>query len=90
MSCVYRKLNPGIVVMESAEDGERFDTSDSLDLARDRRIFVKRPMRSDFVIIARIGSQDPAEMRLTKNDDMIEALAADRPDQSFGKAILPR
>ena len=29
-------------------------------------------------------------MRLTKNDDVIQALAADRPDQPFGKAILPR
>jgi len=32
----------------------------------------------------------PAQMRLTKNDDMIQALAADRPDQPFGKAILPQ
>jgi hypothetical protein len=29
-------------------------------------------------------------MRLTKNDDVIQALAADRPDQPFGEAILPR
>src|ERR1700681_135603 len=29
-------------------------------------------------------------MRLTENDDMIQALAADRPDQPFGKSILPR
>jgi len=29
-------------------------------------------------------------MRLTKNDDMVQALAADRPDQPLGKAILPR
>src|SRR6201998_2595223 len=29
-------------------------------------------------------------MGLTENDDMIQALAADRPDQPFGKAILPR
>jgi hypothetical protein len=29
-------------------------------------------------------------MRLTKNDDVIQALAADRPDQPFGKAVLPR
>src|SRR3984957_15451753 len=28
-------------------------------------------------------------MRHTKNDDMIQALAADRSDQPFGKAILP-
>jgi hypothetical protein len=29
-------------------------------------------------------------MRLAENDDMIQALAADRSDQPFGKAILPR
>ena len=29
-------------------------------------------------------------MHLTKNDDMVQALAADRSDQPFGKAILPR
>jgi hypothetical protein len=28
-------------------------------------------------------------MRLAENDDMIQALAADRPDQPFGEAILP-
>jgi hypothetical protein len=32
-------LNPDIVVMESAEDGERFDASGPLNRARDRRIF---------------------------------------------------
>ena len=29
-------------------------------------------------------------MRLTKNDDVIQALAADRPDQPFGKAMNQR
>src|SRR6202023_2764635 len=47
-------------------------------------------MCSDVVVVASIGSQGPAQMRLTKNDDMIQALAADRPDQPFGKAVLPR
>src|SRR6202790_4357607 len=47
-------------------------------------------MCSDVVVVTSIGSQDPAQMRLTKNDDMIQALAADRPDQPFGKAVLPR
>src|SRR5664280_3045026 len=42
------------------------------------------------IVVTSIGSQGPAQMRLTKNDDMIQALAADRPDQPFGKAILPR
>src|ERR1700688_1113310 len=47
-------------------------------------------MCSNVVVVTSIGSQDSAQMRLTKNDDMIQALAADRPDQPFGKAILPR
>jgi 4,5-DOPA dioxygenase extradiol len=34
-------LNPGIVVMESAEDGGRFDASGPLNRARNRRIFVQ-------------------------------------------------
>jgi len=29
-------------------------------------------------------------MCLAKDNDVIQALAADRPDQPFGKAILPR
>src|SRR5664280_1597751 len=47
-------------------------------------------MCSDVVVVTSIGSQDSAQMRLTKNDDVIQALAADRPDQPFGKAVLPR
>src|ERR1700716_2927937 len=47
-------------------------------------------MCSDVVVVSSIGSQGPAQMRLTKNDDMIQALAADRPDQPCGKAVLPR
>src|SRR3979411_3017516 len=47
-------------------------------------------MCSDVVVVTSIGSQGPAQMRLTKTDDMIQALPADRPDQPFGKAILPR
>src|SRR5215831_13229834 len=46
-------------------------------------------MRSDIVVIAGIASQDSAQMGLAANDDMIQALATDRPDQPFGKAILP-
>src|SRR6202171_444400 len=37
-----------------------------------------------------IGFQNPAEMRLAQDNHMIDALAPDRSDQPFGKAILPR
>src|SRR5665647_1034892 len=45
-------------------------------------------MRSDVIVIASIGSQDPAQMRLAQNDKMIHTLAPHRSDQPFGKAIL--
>ena len=47
-------------------------------------------MRSDVIVIASIGSQGVAQMRLTQDDKMIHTLAPDRSDQPFGKAILPR
>src|ERR1022692_4089499 len=47
-------------------------------------------MRSDVIVIASIGSNDPAQMRLTQDDYMVHAFAPDRPDQPFSKAILPR
>src|SRR5215203_4505812 len=47
-------------------------------------------MRSDFIVIASICSQDVAQMRLAQDDDMVHTLAPDRSDQPFGKAILPR
>jgi len=34
--------------------------------------------------------QDPAQVRLAQDDEMIQTLAPDRSDQPFGKAILPR
>src|SRR5664280_705026 len=46
-------------------------------------------MRSDVIVIASIGSQDPAQMRLAQDDEMIHTLAPHRSDQPFGKAILP-
>src|SRR5215203_2079487 len=47
-------------------------------------------MRSDFIVITSMGSQDAAQMRLAQDDQMIHTLTPDRSDQPFGKAILPR
>src|SRR6195256_458493 len=42
------------------------------------------------VVIASIGSQDSAQMRLAQDDEMVNTLTPDRSDQPFGKAVLPR
>jgi len=40
-------------------------------------------MSSDAVVIASIGSQDSAQMRLAQDDDVVRTLAPDRSDQPF-------
>src|ERR1700731_2574235 len=47
-------------------------------------------MRSHAVVIVRIVFQNPAQMCLAQNNDVIQTLAPDRSDQPFDKAILPR
>jgi hypothetical protein len=52
-------LSSGVVVVKSAKDGLLFDTSDSLNLASDRRILVQGSMRSNAILIVGVGFQGP-------------------------------
>src|SRR5271167_4426036 len=47
-------------------------------------------MRSDAIIIAGVGFQDPTQMHLAQDNDVVHTFTPDRSDQPFGKAILPR
>jgi hypothetical protein len=47
-------------------------------------------MRSHVIVIAGVSSQNPAQMCLAQDDDVVHTLAADRTDQPLGKPILPR
>jgi hypothetical protein len=55
-----------------------------------RCVFGQRSVGSRFVIVARVAAQYAPEVRLVKDNDVVQAFAANGPDQSFGKAILPR
>ena len=55
----------------------------------DRRILFQGQMRSELVVIAGVGREDPAQMGLAENDDVIEAFPADRADQSLRMPVLP-
>jgi len=85
-----KNSDPHVVVMQSAEERMRHDATDPLNRAREWRVFVQRSVRSQIVVIAGIRLQNPTQVRLAQGDHMICALASDRPDQSFGKAVLPR
>jgi len=40
-------------------------------------------------MILKISRQDVPQVTLVEDDDVIQALAADRADEAFGKWILP-
>jgi hypothetical protein len=81
LACVYRKLNPNVLMMKSAQDGVRIYGAGSLNRKRDRRILLQRPMRSNAVVIGRIVFQNPAQMFLAQDNDVIQTLAPERSDQ---------
>src|SRR5471032_2721641 len=47
-------------------------------------------MRSDAIVIVGVGFQDPTQMHLAQDNDVVHTFTPDRSGQPFGKAILPR
>jgi hypothetical protein len=60
------------MVMKPAEDRLRYDGNDPLNWARDRRIFVQRPVYPEAVVVMGISSQDLTQMRFVQYDHMVE------------------
>ena len=50
-----------------------------------RLVFVQRAMSSSLIGVTSVGVQDAAQMLLTNDNDVVEAFAANRSNQSFGK-----
>ena len=76
-------------MVQPAEDRLSNDLAEPLDRPTARRILLQGQMRSQFVIIAGIARKDPAQVGLAEDDDVIEALPADRADQPLRMPVLP-
>ena len=83
---------PFVAVMESADFGARHDPTNAsrVDCARLGRVLGQREMRSRAVVIRDVRAKDPPEMPLVEDDDVVETLAPDRPNDAFDVRILPR
>jgi hypothetical protein len=79
--CPYRKSNPNVLVMQSAEMWLCEDPADTLNFARNRRVLVQRQMRAGFVVICHVRSQQVPKVTLAKDNDMVEHLSPDRTNQ---------
>jgi len=54
------------------------------------RVFVQRPVRPNAIIVAYIGAQHAPQVPLANDNDVVQAFAANGPNQSFSKTVLPR
>jgi hypothetical protein len=68
-------------MMKSAENRPRGELTKPLNGPTVRRILVQRQMRSVFVVIAGVGTKDSTQVAGAEDDDVIEAIPADRADQ---------
>ena len=70
--------------MKSAHQGMRYDASDPMNWARDRRIFGQGAVRSRGVVIARVRFYDLTQMLLAQCDDVINASSPTTPARQSG------
>jgi hypothetical protein len=61
-----------------------------LDLPRDRSIFVERQVSASPLVVFEIQLQDATQACFMQDDDVVQALAANRADQALDIGILPR
>ena len=76
-------------MMKATENRLSSELAETLDRPMARRILAQGQMRSQFVVIAGVGRKDPAQVGLAEDDDVIEALPADRANQSLRMPFLP-
>jgi len=76
-------------MMKSAEKRPRGEVTEPLDRPTVRRILVQRQMRSEFVVVDRVGTKDSTQVGVAEDDDVIEAFPTDRADQPLCMPVLP-
>jgi hypothetical protein len=81
-----------VMVLQAPHLGPRHHSAcaRSMDRARLRTIHRQRPMRPPPVILGNVARQEPLSMALVQNEHVVQAVAADAPDQPLDVGGLPR
>jgi hypothetical protein len=80
---------PFVAVVQAADFRTRHDAAGRLDGSFHRRILAEREVRARPLVIRDVGPKDSTKMPLIEDDDVVQALAADRADDAFDVGILP-
>ena len=78
--CAYQILHPTVFMVKAAEDRSRDNLAEPLDRPLARRIFGDGQMCPYPIVVGSISRENPAQMDLAEDDDVIEAFPADRAD----------
>src|SRR4029077_8047596 len=84
-----RKSYPRVAMMQSGKDRYGDDNPGSLNCPPPRSVLPQTQMCARFIVIDRLQVQDPAPGLLAQDQDMIQAIAAQRPYQASNIWILP-
>jgi hypothetical protein len=55
----------------------------------ERGVLVQRSMGPRLIIVGSIGADDLAQVRFTEHNDVVQALPADRANESLNVSVLP-
>ena len=80
-----------VLIMKTAKvrEGDNLSSLPALDEARLRALLVQGGMGACRVVVREVGAQEPFEMAVVVDDDVIEALSPNRADQALDVGILP-
>ncbi len=81
----------GVAMMQDTDlrDGDHTTPGGRLWLSAERRVPVQRQVGSTVVVIDDVVLEDASQVLIIENDQMVEALAPDRPDDSLSVWVLP-
>ncbi len=77
-------------MMESAQDWNCGNRAEPLSAAQIRRILVQREMCPNPIVIGSVILQNATQLRFAEHDEVVEAFAPNRFDESLDVAVLPR
>ena len=75
--CPCRKLDPDVLVMESAEHRPSFDTPVALNGPSIRRILFQREVRTHRIVIFQVARKDVAKVLLACHHNVVQAFPPD-------------
>ena len=88
-TCLFRKLNPTVLMMKSAQDVAGDDAAAALNRSAMWGIFLQTEMGPCRVVIRSVFLQHTSKMGLAPHDHVVKTLTSDRADCALDISVLP-